>query len=265
MTKKIVYAVDPDTGEATSVVVGESGGEGSPGLSAYQIAVNNGFSGTEAEWLISLRGTDGPTGPQGLKGDKGDTGNTGPQGLPGSDGAQGLPGADGPQGPKGDTGDQGPQGVQGEQGPIGLTGPAGADGAQGIQGVPGNDGADGATGPEGPEGPQGDVGPQGPSGSGPYALLANGATAMAFGTNGTVKVTPTANATYTTIVPAAGIRCTLIILTSGTTSRTITFGSGFKPVGTLATGTVSGRVFVINWISDGTNLYEAGRTAAMVA
>jgi hypothetical protein len=33
----------------------------------------------------------------------------------------------------------------------------------------------------------------------------------------------------------------------------------------LATGTISARVFVINFISDGTNLYEAGRTAAMVA
>lgn len=88
---------------------------------------------------------------------------------------------------------------------------------------------------------------------------------MGFGTVGTVKVTPTANATYTTTVPAAGTACHLIVLTSGTTSRTITFGTGFKPTGTLATGTTSGRVFVVHWISDGTNLYEAGRTAAMVA
>ena len=88
---------------------------------------------------------------------------------------------------------------------------------------------------------------------------------MAFGTNDAVKVTPTANATYTTTVPAAGKQVTLLILTSGTTSRTITFGTGFKPTGTLATGTVTARVFVINWVSDGTNLYEAGRTAAIVA
>ncbi len=38
-----------------------------------------------------------------------------------------------------------------------------------------------------------------------------------------------------------------------------------KPVGTLATGTTSGRVFSISFRSDGTNLYETGRTAAMVA
>jgi len=31
------------------------------GLSAYEIALNNGFEGTEAEWLASLNGTDGKT------------------------------------------------------------------------------------------------------------------------------------------------------------------------------------------------------------
>ena len=98
-----------------------------------------------------------------------------------------------------------------------------------------------------------------------FAILANGATAMALGTNTAVKVTPTANATYTTTVPVAGERRYIIILTSGTTSRTITFGSGFKPVGTLATGTVSARVFVFGFLSDGTNLYEISRTAAIVA
>lgn len=98
-----------------------------------------------------------------------------------------------------------------------------------------------------------------------YALLANGATAMQLATTNTVKVTPTANATYTTTVPPAGTDGHIIILTSGTTSRTITFGTGFKPTATLATGTVSARVFVVGWISDGTNLYETSRTIAMVA
>lgn len=98
-----------------------------------------------------------------------------------------------------------------------------------------------------------------------FATLANGATAMALGTNRAVKVTPTANATYTTTVPVAGEERHIIIVTSGTTSRTITFGTGFRPVGTLATGTVSARVFVVGFISDGTNLYETSRTVAMVA
>ena len=39
---------------------------GPQGLSAYQIAVQNGFSGTETAWLVSLQGNDGPQGPQGL-------------------------------------------------------------------------------------------------------------------------------------------------------------------------------------------------------
>ena len=35
--------------------------KGDPGDSAYDIAVNNGFEGTEAEWLASLKGKDGST------------------------------------------------------------------------------------------------------------------------------------------------------------------------------------------------------------
>lgn len=88
---------------------------------------------------------------------------------------------------------------------------------------------------------------------------------MAFGTNTSVRVTPTGNATYTTTVPAAGRTVVLLILTSGSSSFTITFGSGFKATTTLATGTTASRVFAISWISDGTNLYETARTVAMVA
>ena len=38
------------------------------GLSAYQIAVNNGFEGTEQQWLESLKGSDGINGSNGLNG-----------------------------------------------------------------------------------------------------------------------------------------------------------------------------------------------------
>lgn len=38
------------------------------GLSAYQIAVNNGFEGTEQQWLESLKGADGVNGSNGLNG-----------------------------------------------------------------------------------------------------------------------------------------------------------------------------------------------------
>lgn len=48
-----------------------SGAQGIQGLSAYQVAVQHGFEGTEAEWLISLKGEKGETGPKGEKGDPG--------------------------------------------------------------------------------------------------------------------------------------------------------------------------------------------------
>jgi hypothetical protein len=166
---------------------------------------------------------------------------------------------------------------------VGPTGPAGEDGYTPVKGVDYFDGKDGAAstvpGPQGPKGdtgaastvpgPKGDTGPQGLPGvdADPpvYAVLPSGTLAMGFATNTCVKITPSATQTFTTTVPEAGKPRTLMILTSGTVSRTITFGAGFKPTATLATGTTSARVFVIHWISDGTNLYEAGRTAAMVA
>ncbi len=40
-----------------------------PGASAYDIAVKNGFSGTEAEWLASLKGADGADGEYAGKGE----------------------------------------------------------------------------------------------------------------------------------------------------------------------------------------------------
>lgn len=44
---------------------GEQGEAGNDGKSAYEIAVDNGFSGTESEWLESLKGTDGEDGEDG--------------------------------------------------------------------------------------------------------------------------------------------------------------------------------------------------------
>ena len=51
--------------------------KGEPGESAYQIAVDHGFVGTEEEWLASLHGQDGAQGPQGPEGQQG------PQGVSG--------------------------------------------------------------------------------------------------------------------------------------------------------------------------------------
>ncbi len=52
----------------------DSGGAGIAGASAYEIAVANGFVGTEAAWLASLKGAKGDTGAQGVKGDTGAAG-----------------------------------------------------------------------------------------------------------------------------------------------------------------------------------------------
>lgn len=96
-----------------------------------------------------------------------------------------------------------------------------------------------------------------------FTTLAAGTLALAMASKGVVQVTPNATGTFTSTVPPAGTRTTLIVLTSGTTSYTMTFGTGFKTTGTLATGTVSARYFVFMFISDGTNLIECSRTVAI--
>ena len=47
------------------------------GLSAYEIAVKNGFEGTEIEWLESLKGDKGDAGKDGEDGTNGDDGKDG--------------------------------------------------------------------------------------------------------------------------------------------------------------------------------------------
>lgn len=48
--------------------------DGADGKSAYEVAVEQGFVGTEAEWLTSLHGADGKDGVDGEKGDPGESG-----------------------------------------------------------------------------------------------------------------------------------------------------------------------------------------------
>ena len=150
-----------NTSGTGTVIQGPKGDKGADGKSAYQIAVDNGYVGTESDWLVTL------------KGDKGDTGEQGPQGIQGVQGPKGDKGDTGAQGPKGDKGAdgtmtfadlteeqkeslRGPQGIQGEQGPKGDKGDSGTQGPQGIQGP---------QGPKGDKGDKGDVGEQGPKGA----------------------------------------------------------------------------------------------------
>lgn len=65
-----------------------------------------------------------------------------------------------------------------------------------------------------------------------------------------------------TTVGAQGQTLFIKVLTSGTSSYTLTFGTNFKSTGTLATGTADAKTFVIQFLSDGTNYVEVSRTAA---
>jgi hypothetical protein len=47
---------------------GDAGVNGAEGASAYQIAVINGYGGTETQWLVSLQGATGPAGTNGTNG-----------------------------------------------------------------------------------------------------------------------------------------------------------------------------------------------------
>lgn len=152
-----------------------SGAQGIQGLSAYQVAVQHGFEGTEAEWLISLKGEKGETGP---KGDKGDTGSG--LNIKGElDSEAGLP----QEGVSGDAwlisgnlyvyvGENGNvvsnpkwSNVGSIQGPAGPQGPVGPKGEQGEPGPKGEPGANGAPGEQGPKGDPGEKGEKGDPGS----------------------------------------------------------------------------------------------------
>lgn len=80
------------------------GPQGEPGESAYQTAVDNGFKGTEKEWLASLQGQPGEKGPKGDIGPIGPAGQDGKDGKDGKDGNDGKDGAIGPAGPQGSPG-----------------------------------------------------------------------------------------------------------------------------------------------------------------
>ena len=124
---------------------GVNGTNGTNGLSAYQVAVANGFTGTEQAWLESIKGTTGETGIDGFNGwspviataSRGTdvvlrlldwTGGTGAKpsitgylsttgivsNIANATNVRGLQGIQGIQGVKGDTGATGADGVDGK-------------------------------------------------------------------------------------------------------------------------------------------------------
>lgn len=189
--KQINEAIDEAAKHAAR---GPEGKQGKDGKSAYELAVESGFKGTETEWLDSL--SHGPQGPEGKTGEPGKNGLSAYEeakeagfigteaqwlaSLRGPEGPQGKQGEPGPAGKDGKDGQTGPQGLPGKDGQDGkdgksayqeavdagfkgnetewlasLRGPEGPQGQPGKQGEPGQAGKDGATGPQGVPGKDG--------------------------------------------------------------------------------------------------------------
>ena len=152
----VITIVDADGETSATLHNGANGEKGTDGKSAYQIAVEQGYQGSESDWLSSL------------KGDKGEKGNTGAKGNPGQNGAEGKSayaiavehGYENSEdewllslkGEKGDTGERGEKGETGQQGEQGPKGEKGDPGDRGLQGVPGEKGEKGDTGVAGKDG-----------------------------------------------------------------------------------------------------------------
>ena len=77
----VAGATGPQGPIGTTGAQGVAGPIGANGLSAYQVAVANGYNGTQAQWLASLVGAQGP---QGIQGIQGVAGPVGPQGTAGT-------------------------------------------------------------------------------------------------------------------------------------------------------------------------------------
>lgn len=103
-TISVTDATGTTTAELHNGEKGDTGSRGADGKSAYEVALQNGFTGTEADWLTSLKGQKGDTGAKGERGEKGEAGETGEKGekgdtgTPGKDGVNGTDGKDGADG-----------------------------------------------------------------------------------------------------------------------------------------------------------------------
>ena len=124
-TISVTDATGTTTAELHNGEKGDTGSRGAAGKSAYEVALQNGFTGTEADWLTSLKGQKGDAGEPGATGAKGDPGEKGDRGEPGTPGAKGERGE---KGEKGDAGTPGKDGVNGKDGTNGVDGKDGVDG-----------------------------------------------------------------------------------------------------------------------------------------
>lgn len=139
MTGEQAYALAK--GYVNQTLQGAGALKGKDGESAYQIALDNGFVGSQTDWLESLKGERGDSGTDGLNGKDGLNGFS-PIIVPDADNSDSVykldvTTADGTFKTENLKGEQGIQGIRGEQGE------AGATGQQGVQGIQGEKGADG--------------------------------------------------------------------------------------------------------------------------
>ena len=209
----VITIVDAEGETSATLHNGANGEKGTDGKSAYQIAVEQGYQGSESDWLSSL------------KGDKGEKGNTGAKGNPGQDGADGksayaiavehgyedsedkwLLSLKGEKGDAGERGEKGDTGLQGERGEKGETGQQGEQGPKGEKGDPGDRGLQGVPGEKGEKG---DAGVAGKDGFSPIANVVkdgsvitititdkNGTTTVTLTEGAAVDLTPYAEVTY---------------------------------------------------------------------
>ena len=96
------------------------------------------------------------------------------------------------------------------------------------------------------------------------ALAASASPVMDCSQSNVFILTPAQAESISAINFKSGQNVFLIILTSGSTSYTLTFSSGIRSAGTLATGTVTAKYWVVEFNSDGTNLIEVGRSPAAI-
>ena len=202
----VITIVDADGETSATLHNGANGEKGTDGKSAYQIAVEQGYQGSESDWLSSL------------KGDKGDKGNTGAKGNPGQDGAEGksayaiavehgyedseekwLLSLKGEKGDTGERGEKGDTGLQGERGEKGETGQQGEQGPKGEKGDPGDRGLQGVPGEKGEKG---DAGVAGKDGFSPIANVVKDGSVI------TITITDKSGTTTVTLTEGAAVDLT---------------------------------------------------------
>lgn len=81
--KGVDYFTDAEIAEIKDEIAEkvQVGAKGEDGKSAYQLAVEAGYEGSETEWLASLKGTDGRNGIDGINGTNGKDGKTPVKGV----------------------------------------------------------------------------------------------------------------------------------------------------------------------------------------